>query len=187
MTAHLADDLASRDPARVALALHALDRAWRERRFVVVPMPGPECLDGFADGVPADVLEAYVSVLQHYPAFVPTLANHRHACLEATLRHGRGEGTLALALELQIDDFPASAAADALGYILERGLDGPDEVLAVERFVDHLLDSDRTRTAVIDALCYWVMTASLPAVVARVRPRLDAQECARLDAAAADA
>ncbi|MEX2261841.1 MAG: hypothetical protein WD696_07805 [Bryobacteraceae bacterium] len=179
----LTADLRSGDPDRVADALETLDRAWRRRRFVPLPLPGPECLAAFDDNVPVEVLARYLRVVENYPDFAPTPSGSalRRALVEAVVRYGRGERTLDVALVLRVDDFPASAVSDALGYLRNRGVSGPGELLAAQRLVDHLLGSDTTRRATVDVLRIWAMTDCLVEVIDAVRPRLDDDERALLD------
>ena len=165
------------------LALRTLDRAWRRRCFVPLPLPGPDCLAAFDDDVPEEVLARYLCVVENYPDFAPTPSSrelHR-ALVEAVIRHGRGARTLDVALVMRIDEFPASAVEHALGYLRGRGVHGPGELLAAQRLVDHLLGSDATRRATVGVLRLWSMADCLTAVIDAVRPRLEDDERALLD------
>jgi hypothetical protein len=56
----------------------------------------------------------------------------------------------------------------------------------MERLVDLILDSGKTRPGTVEALRNWAFWGSFPEVLAAVRPRLDDEERALLDAAASD-
>jgi len=180
--AQLTEDLRSGSPERVTRGLETLDQAWRQRRFGPLPMPQPDCLDAFGERVPTRILSLYLSVLKNYPDFEPTPSGDdlRHALVEAVIRYGRGEETLDVALALRTDDFPEHAVSDALGYLRDRGLNGPDELLAAQRLVDHLLDSEAARGPTVDMLRSCVLMGCLQEVIDAVRPRLDDEERARL-------
>jgi len=170
--------LHSGQPERVGSALATLDSAWRQRCFGPLPMPEPNCLDAFGEFVPANILSQYLTVLQNYPDFEPTPSGSelRHALVEAVIQYGRGENTLDVALALQIDDFPELAVSDALKYIQHRGLVGFHEMLAAQRLVDYLLDSDKTRQATVNTLRVWAMTDQFRDLIDAVLPRLDDAE-----------
>ena len=170
--------LHSGEPARVSSALATLDAAWRQRCFGPLPMPEPDCLDAFGESVPANILSQYLTVLQNYPDFEPTPSGSelRYALIEAVIQYGRGENTLDVALALQIDAFPGFAVSDALKYIQHRGLVGAHEMLAAQRLLDYLLDSDKTRTTTVDTLRVWAMTDQFRDLIDAVVPRLNDTE-----------
>ena len=171
----LTADLESDNPELVAKALKRLDRAWIQRRFGSLPMPEPSCLDAFGDFVPREILSHYLSVLQNYVDFEPTpsVSDIRHALVEAVIRYGKGAETLELALFLQIDDFPESAVLDALGYLKDLGLNDPYQILAAQRLVDRLLDSEKTRQATVEVFRDWLMMDYFNEVIDAAYPRLN--------------
>ena len=178
----LTADLESDDPERVATALETLHKAWIQRIFGPLPMPEPSCLDTFGDSVPHQILSYYVSVLENYVDFDPTpsVSDIRHALMEAVIRYGQGRETLELALFFQIDNFPRAAVLDALRYLEELGLNNPSEILAAQKLVDHLLDSEKTRQATVDVLRIWAEMDNFNEVIDSVRPRLNETEKSRL-------
>jgi hypothetical protein len=140
-------------------------------------------LAAFGDIVPLEMLARYMSVVENYPDFEPTPSGSdlRHALVEAVIRYGRGEKTFEVALYLRTDEFPESATSDALGYLRDRGLNGPVETLAAQRLVGHLLDAEATRRATVDMLRSYAMTGCLSDVIDAVRLRLSDAERSRLD------
>lgn len=178
----LTSDLRSGSAERVSAALESLDRAWRSRVFVPLEMPGPECLSPFGGDVPSDLLARYLSVVENYPDFEPTPSGseRRRALVDALIGYGGGELTDSVALALTVDYFPSHAVSEALCFLSVRGVHNSSELLAAQRLLGCLLDSEVTRQAALDALRLWVMEGALPEVVAAVLPLLDSAEQQRL-------
>jgi hypothetical protein len=171
----LVASLCSGDAEMVDGALETLDRAWRERRFIPLPMPYPDCLEAFGEKISVETIARYLSVIENYPDFEPTPSSRerRNALLEAVIKYGRGELTYFVALALKVDYDPEYAVSDALNYIQVRGVNSSTEILAVQRLVDYLLDSITTRQFTITALRIWRMVEFLPEVIETIWPLLN--------------
>ena len=184
----LTADLRSGDATRVAQALVALDRAWKRHRLGPLRFPEPTCLQAFGERVPIEAVRSYLSVVMHYPDFEPTPASEdrRHALIEAVLQHGGRQEAFDVAIAVRIDDWPQGAVEDALRYIWARGIDDERQAELLRVFADTLLDSPKTRPAVVEMLRIWTMAESFPELCAALKPALDSSERAILDAAAED-
>lgn len=179
----LTADLQSADPVRVDSALRYLDASWRRRRFTPLPLPRAECLAAFGEHVPDDVLARYLSVLENYADFEPTPGPLLiDAMVEAVIRYGRGRQTRTVAGALRVHDLPRAAVTRALRYATRRGLSGPDEVVALRRLVEDLLDATETRPATLEILREWAVIDYFPEILASMRQLLDDTELAALDA-----
>lgn len=147
------------------------------------PMPTAACLDAFGETVPIKVIALFMSVIEHYPAFQPTVAatNMRKEVLEAIIRQGRADAQLIhdFAITMRTDFLPREATRDVLGW-LARFSHEPSASLPAERLIDWLLDSDKTHDAVIAALRMWVQIDAYPEVIDPTRIRLTEKELVEL-------
>lgn len=185
--ATVASDLQSEDPGRIRAALEAIDLAWKRREYAPLPLPPPTVLEAFGGDVQSSLVQAYVMMLQHYPAFQHTLspAELRAMMLEAVIRYGRGDAQLthSIGMAIRTQLHPNQAAEDALNALRHTGLDEASVSIVARQLVDTLLDSQAARTGVIKGLCRWTQMEEFEDVIAQVYPQLSPEETALLESA----
>ena len=179
----MAADLRSGDPDRVTHALTVLDQAWRRRPAMPMPMPDAEDLaTAFDSAVPQEVVDRFISVVQNYPLFEPPPepAGRHIAALDAVLLYGPGQPAFDVALSIRVDDHADYAVKDVMRHLLDRPAEDATELAVVEQVLDHLLDGNSTRAAVVEGLVDWAFRGRYPDLVDRLLPQLDEGERARV-------
>ncbi|MFD5827069.1 hypothetical protein [Lentzea sp. NPDC060358] len=159
----------SGDPEQVADGLTRL----RDLLSPLQPVaaPGPEVLDAFRDGAPADVVMDYVWVLGNYRPLAPPLSPPEvvRRWTEAVLRHPDGAAALQVVLHLRHDGRPAGAdVGDVISYIAGRGVRPGAAEQGAEYLARYLLDHSQTYARAVAALPSWIGEPVLGGVLRRL-------------------
>jgi hypothetical protein len=171
----LGDDLSavwtSGDPQLIFEALAELLTVVPPRPEIVAP--DPEVLDVFEDPIPSKAVRNYVWVLGNYRPIRPEMDAREvvRRWVDAVIRTGDGSAALQVALYLQPIDMPEGAqVADALDWVVARGLHSSREEDGAEYLARYFLDLAATYDRAVDALARWRTDADLAPILDRVAP-----------------
>jgi hypothetical protein len=178
-------DLLSGAPDRIAAGIRDLEtRSDLLDEFPLAPLDIPALLAPFGAAVPEETVLGLLRLLTRYDAFVPPLTAETRTAALLDLLLGGGANRLALetSLVLKGADDPAAAVGGFVAALGRCALDSPRAVEGAQWFVSYALAGrPAVRTATLNALQSWPDDAAHRAVIAFVRPELEAEERRRLE------